>query len=113
MNRVEFTKKIINLLALMFLENEYPIIDYAKRSDEEQNRLFKLGLSQKDGFKKQSAHQVGKAVDLYFIDEDDVDKDGITQELVDPKRGWEYWHKQWEDRGGQSMIEWDKGHFEG
>ena len=113
MNRVEFTRNMCKLLAAMALDNEHPIVDYCKRSSEEQNRLYKAGLSQKDGYRKISAHQIGKAVDIYFVDIDDVDNDNITQELVDPKRGWEYWHDYWHRWGGKPMIKWDKGHFEG
>jgi len=104
MNRVEFTHNLVNLLAAMMLEGEHPIIDYVKRSAEEQKRLYEKGLSKCDGVRITSAHQGGKAADIYFIEDD---------KLSDPKKGWEYWHKLWEEKGGKSMIEWDKGHFEG
>jgi hypothetical protein len=113
MNRVEFTHQIVNLLAAMMLDKEYPIIDYVKRSKEEQKRLFDLGLSKADGVNGISGHQIGKAVDIYFPDLDDVDKDMDKNELLPPKMGWEYWHKYWEEKGGKPMIDWDKGHFEG
>lgn len=113
MNRVEFTRNINNLIAAMILDGEYPIIDYVKRSDEEQMRLFIKGLSNADGIKKISGHQRGKAVDIYFPDLDDIDKDLDKNELLPPKKGFEYWHKYWEQKGGKPMIEWDKGHFEG
>jgi peptidoglycan L-alanyl-D-glutamate endopeptidase CwlK len=35
-----------------------------KRTAEEQNRLFKKGVSKKDGYNKKSKHQGGKAVDI-------------------------------------------------
>jgi hypothetical protein len=104
MNRVEFTHQIVNLLAAMMLDGEHPIIDYVKRSPEEQNRLFKAGASKCDGINTISNHQLGKAMDIYFME------DG---EVVDSKKGWEYWHKYWEGKGGKPIIEWDKGHFEG
>lgn len=104
MTRVEFTKAIINLIAGMFLEEEFPIIDYVKRSDEEQMRMFIKGLSKCDGIRNISQHQRGKAMDIYFIE---------NGEMIDPKKGWEYWHRRWEEKGGQPMISWDKGHFEG
>ena len=50
MNRVEFTRNLVNLLAAMMLEGEHPIIDYVKRSDEEQKRLFMKGKSKCDGY---------------------------------------------------------------
>jgi hypothetical protein len=90
----------------MFLDEEQPILDYLKRSPEEQNRLFKEGKSKCDGYEKVSRHQSGKAADIYFLNED-------CSGLADPIRGWEYWHNYWEKLGGRPMIIWDKGHFEG
>jgi hypothetical protein len=118
MNRGEFTKGIAGLLIQMWNEGEYPIADFLKRSPEEQNRLFKLGKSNADGINTHSQHEFGKALDILFLDLDDADKDGITQELkVSPKKGWDYWHKEWEKKGGKAMTEWyqknDQGHFEG
>ena len=114
MNRVEFTINIVGLLKSMIDMGEHPIIDYVKRSDEEQIRLFDRKLSKCDGVKLISGHQRGRAADIYFVDLEDEDKDGIVQELKEaPKQGWEYWHKLWEQWGGKKMIEWDRGHFEG
>jgi len=113
MNRVEFTRAKNNLIAAMILDGEYPIEDYLKRSPEEQNRLFRLGLSKCDGYIIISGHQKGIADDIYFPDLDDIDKDLDKNELLPPKKGWEYWHKYWEGKGGKPMLEWDKGHFEG
>ena len=104
MDRVEFTHNLVNLIAAMILEGEHPIIDYVKRSAEEQKRLFDKGLSECDGFNKISAHQVGKAADIYFVE------DG---KLINPKKGWDYWHEYWEKKGGKPQILWDRGHFEG
>ena len=104
MNRVEFTHNLTNLLAAMFLEGEHPIIDYVKRSNEEQMHLYQEGKSKCDGVKVISRHQVGCAADIYFIED---------RKLADPKKGWEHWHRYWEEKGGSPMISWDKGHFEG
>jgi len=104
MNRVEFTRNLVNLLAAMMLEGEHPIIDYVKRSDEEQKRLFMEGKSKCDGYAVRSQHQVGKAADIYFVEEN---------KLVDPNKGFSYWHKYWQDKGGKPIIDWDKNHFEG
>ncbi len=111
MNRVEFTKASINLIAAMFLSKENPILDYVKRSDNEQAQLFLDGKSKCDGVKIISQHQVGKAVDIYFLD----DK---FKELVNPRLGWDYWHKYWEMKGGKPVIVFADGrkdncHFEG
>lgn len=104
MDRIEFTRKISELLICMFDEGESPILDYVKRSAQEQNRLYKEGKSRCDGFEITSAHQYGKAADIYFIREG---------KLADPLKGWEYWHRKWEEMGGRPMIWWDRGHFEG
>ncbi len=104
MNRIEFTGNICSLISEMIEEGEHPIIDYVKRSDLEQNRLFKDGKSKCDGIKILSAHQKGTGIDIYFIEEG---------KLTDPKMGFEHWHKRWEGMGGKSMISWDKGHWEG
>ncbi len=105
MNRVEFTRMLSNLLNAMFLEGENPIIDYVKRSKEEQMRLFAAGKSKCDGVKIVSKHQRGLAADIYFLDDE-------MKQLTDPKKGWEHWHNEWIKLGGKPMIEWDKGHFE-
>jgi hypothetical protein len=113
MNRVEFTGAKTKLLQTMIDEGEQPLEDYLKRSNEEQNRLFKLGLSKCDGYKITSGHQRGKAEDIYFQDKVTglvFDKNG---EAISPVKGWEYWHKKAEELGFKPMIEWDKGHFEG
>ena len=104
MTRVEFTQKISALINEMVYEGEHPIIDYVKRSTVEQKRLFEDGLSNCDGVTNPSKHQSGKAMDIYFV------KMGG---LVEPSKGLIYWHNRWEEMGGQPMIDWDRGHFEG
>src|SRR3990170_7332349 len=113
MNRIEFTRAKTNLLAAMFLEGESPIEDYLKRSDEEQMRMFLKGLSKCDGVKIISAHQSGRAIDIYFMDPN-------TMQLCEPKRGWEFCHNYWEKKGGKPLIylgpnktKPDYPHFEG
>ncbi len=103
-NRIDFTRQLNNLIAGMILEGEHPILDYVKRSPEEQKRLFDAGLSKCDGVNNISQHQIGVAADIYFVE------DG---KLVEPKKGFDYWHRNWEEKGGRPMIEWDKGHWEG
>jgi hypothetical protein len=112
-NRVDFTINIVGVLYEMILLGEHPIIDYVLRSTEEQKRLFDKGLSKCDGTTNYSAHQSAKAMDIYFPDLDDIDKDLDKNELLPPRLGWEHWHEVWEHHGGKPMIEWDKGHFEG
>ena len=113
MNRLTFTKEICKLILQMIYEGENPIMDWLLRTAEVQNVLYQKGQSKCDGYINKSAHQFGKAIDIYFPDIDDVDKDQNKDELISPKKGFEYWHEQWELRGGKPMIEWDGGHFEG
>ena len=105
MTRVEFTKKITLLLLEMIKRGDNPIIDYVKRSDWEQHRLFVLGKSKCDGHKNHSMHQFGKAADIYFIGEDD--------KIDWSREKYEYWHKVWHEKfGGKKIIDWDIGHYE-
>ncbi len=102
----------------MISQDESPIADFLKRSLEEQNRLFREGLSKCDGISKISQHQVGKALDIYFQDIKDIDKDGDTIELITPLKGWDFWHARWEEMGGKPVIVFSDGrkdncHFEG
>lgn len=104
MTRIEFTVNIVALLHQMILLGEHPIIDYVKRSDEEQMHLYQEKKSKCDGIKTISKHQVGRAMDIYFIEQGNI---------VDPHIGFEHWHNLWEKWGGQPKIDWDLGHFEG
>ena len=105
MTRVEFSYNLCQLIIEMFKEGEQPLIDFVKRSAEEQKRLYDLKLSKCDGRIIVSQHQLGRAADIYFV------KDG---KLVEPKFGHEYWHRRWADTyKGAEMIEWDAGHYEG
>lgn len=103
MTRVEFTKRIALLLNEMVEAGELPIIDFVKRSEQEQKRLFDANLSKCDGRIVVSQHQVGKAMDIYFVEEG---------KLAEPKKGIDHWHNRWIDQGGDPMIMWDKNHFE-
>ena len=103
MTRIDFTSAIIYLLNEMAAEGEQPIIDYVKRSANEQKRLFKEGKSKCDGKTKISAHQRGKAMDIYFIVNGKLDM-GLER--------YERWHSIWETIGGKPMIKWDLPHFE-
>ncbi len=113
MTRLEFTINIVGLLKSMIDMGEHPVIDYVKRSPQEQKRLFDAKLSKCDGIHDHSGHEYGKAVDIYFPDVDDVDKDMDKNELLPPKLGWKYWHDLWANWGGQPEISWDRSHFEG
>ena len=105
MTRIAFTNKITSLLRMMIVLGENPIIDFVKRTEAEQRRLFDAGLSKCDGINIVSNHQFGKAMDIYFIDP-------ATSALADPIKGFAYWHEKWVEMGGNPMIEWDQGHFD-
>ena len=106
MKRSEFTARIAQLLAEMVEAGEKPLLDYVKRSDDEQHALFERGLSKLDGFNKVSRHQRGCAADIYFPNEDGT---GLTE----PIKGFKYWHDRWVELGGRREISWDRGHYEG
>jgi hypothetical protein len=106
MSRVLFTAILVDLLDDMIRQGDHPIVDYVKRSEEEQKRLFDAGLSKCDGVTNISKHQVGRAVDIYLI------KDGAMLDwaIVPEKAKW--YHDLWESLGGKPSISWDEGHFE-
>ncbi len=106
MKRRKFTAALGKLLVDMMLKGEKPLLDWVKRSPEEQKRLFDLGLSKCDGTDKISAHQRGRAADILFQNE-------AGTGICEPIKGWDYWHRRWEEFGGRPMIGWDKAHFEG
>ncbi len=89
----------------MKFEGLQPFIDFCKRSDEEQKRLYLQGLSKCDGIIKISQHQRGRAVDIYLLD-DNGKLVEWTEELA------ETWHKNWENMGGNPIIPWDLNHFD-
>jgi hypothetical protein len=105
MNRHEFSMLVVDLLLAMEADGLRPFIDFCKRSDEEQKRLYLQGLSKCDGIVKVSQHQFGKAVDIYFL--------GETGKLLEwSKVEADQWHEWWMDHGGEPGIPWDLGHFE-
>ena len=106
MKRHEFTAALGKLLVDMILKGERPLLDWVKRSPEEQARLFEQGLSKCDGVNKLSRHQRACAADILFLNE-------AGNGICEPIKGWGYWHDRWEQFGGKPMIGWDKGHFEG
>jgi len=103
--RVEFTEALGSLLQYMINEGDTPIVDFVKRSNEEQKRLFDAGLSKCDGVVKISKHQTGEAVDVYLL---------VGGKLHDWNADdrWDKYHTFWEESGGRPVLEWDKGHFE-
>jgi hypothetical protein len=104
--RTSFSKMLIDLVSFMLANDDYPILDYLKRSTEEQRRLYELGLSKCDGKIKLSQHQKGLAIDIYL-----ARPDGTLKDWNDEGKG-KFYHDYWETLGGAPEISWDVGHFE-
>ena len=104
--RQSFNIAFVKLLNAMVEAGEIPLVDFVKRSNEEQARLFKAGLSHCDGVNKRSKHQTGMAVDIYLTDADGRLKDWTMNGLAVK------YHSYWESLGGQPAIQWDLGHYE-
>lgn len=104
--RTSFAKMLIDLTSFMLANDDYPILDYLKRSTEEQARLFELKLSKCDGRIKLSQHQKGLAIDIYL-----ARVDGTLKDWNDEGKG-KFYHDYWETLGGAPIILWDVGHFE-
>ena len=96
----------INLDRLSGEHNFSPAIDYAKRSPEEQRRLYDAGASKCDGRVKVSRHQVGLAFDVLLFAPDGT---LVAHWPVDISKKY---HALWSLWGGGKVIEWDVGHFE-
>jgi hypothetical protein len=80
---------------------------YYYRSAEQQNILFKAGLTKCDGYINRSRHQDMTAADLYLATEQGI------QWVWNEEKAIKY-HKIWEEQyGGKPIIMWDLGHFEG
>ena len=107
MKRTHFTRALAELIMYICNEGDLPILDYVKRSDEEQKRLFDLGLSKCDGVNKISQHQKGRAADIYLLDENGALLD--WNKVIDKRTKYRDF---WENSGGAKMIDWDQGHWE-
>ncbi len=107
--RDQFTRELASLLQYMLNEGDTPILDFVKRSTEEQARLFAAGLSKCDGVKIVSKHQSGLAADIYLLD---MDGKLVNWNSV-PEKSSKY-HAFWDSCScsGRMVIEWDRGHFE-
>ena len=112
--RSRFTNSLALLLLQMDANKDLPILDFVKRSKEEQKRLFEAGLSNCDGETNISKHQVGLAADIYLLTPDQA---AIIDWKTIPEK-WQYYHNFWETLGGHPVLHdkdgkpWDLGHFE-
>lgn len=108
MRKSDFTVSVAKLILWVEKQGWYPLLDYALRSTEEQQRMYANKLSKCDGITTFSAHQYGRmpgryAVDLYIHDGDkNISKEDIYEKA----------HDYWSALGGKPMIKWDQAHFE-
>ena len=65
--RMMFFRKFMQLTNFACLQGIGFIVTSFDRTAEEQNELFKKGKSQRDGYKKKSAHQRWLAMDIVVI----------------------------------------------
>ena len=105
MTRAEFTYKIAQLIVWTKEDAGLDLIaDWLLRDLETQKRMFGQGKSKCDGIVKVSAHQSGKALDIYIIDKGVLSWDKAIFNIL---------HDKWDEMGGAPRIDWDLGHFEG
>ena len=126
MTRIEFSKKITGLIQRMFAEGDNPCPHEWFRDARLQAIYYQQGrgnpgaiITNCDGINKKSAHQSGKAIDVYLTDDDgeivwDVLKEGCEKY----KEKILYYHSIWDkEYGGKPMIDKpglrDFPHFEG
>lgn len=104
MTRTKFAMMVVLLVLYVQFATPYnAIIDYVKRSLVGQAWLFKRKKSKRDGVKKISRHQRGKAIDLY------LERKG---KLVWSVPTYKKIHKFWSFLGGRPGLSWDRAHFE-
>ena len=112
--RSRFTNALALLLLQMDSCKDVPLLDFVKRTTEEQKRLYEAGLSGCDGERIISKHQLGLAADIYLLS---PDAKSIIDWKTIPLRS-EYYHEFWETLGGLPVLKdsegkpYDLGHFE-
>ena len=98
-----------------------PVIDYVLRSAIGQKEMFDNNVSGCDGYIKKSAHQFGKAMDIYLVKLNSKGNPYIDYNWTDDEKAYK-WHKRWQELGGKGMIIFtnrlghkieDRCHFEG
>jgi hypothetical protein len=114
MNKRDFCKNICSLILEMISDGNQPIMDWLLRSLIDQQQAFKDGYSKLDGVTKLSAHQMARALDIYFCY---TDTNGDVQVDYDCSKTGDLhakYHAIWVSKyGGKEIIEWDKDHYEG
>jgi len=103
MKRTDFTRKLGHLLVYADEQGLDVLIGWVLRDRETQQRMFDKKLSKCDGISKVSAHQTGKAADIYIIENGKISED---------KEKYKVLHAFWTVIGGKPMLDWDMGHFE-
>ena len=121
MNRRQFTKNSAKLITEMVEAGDMPVIDYVLRSAIGQKEMFDNNVSGCDGYIKKSAHQFGKAMDIYLVKLNSKGNPYIDYNWTDDEKAYK-WHKRWQELGGKGMIIFtnrlghkieDRCHFEG
>jgi D-alanyl-D-alanine dipeptidase len=103
-SRQDFAKALQKLLAFAHDDCGFELVmDWLLRDAETQKRFYQQGKSKCDGYNRRSAHQTGKAIDIYIVDDGQ-----ISGRMAD----YQKLHDYWMDLGGEPMISWDMGHFE-
>lgn len=105
--QILFMDKILRPLGL------WPKLDWTKRSEYDQYELFKAKASKCDGVIKISAHQIGRAADIYAIGPGPKDKPIIIDVKKEIPGPWAIIRENWVELGGKPALSWDPCHFEG
>jgi len=98
--RVDFLAKIAKLILRAELGGIPLLCFYYHRTAEDQNRLFKEGKSNCDGYKKISKHQVWRAMDFVILDDD-------GKCIWNHEARYEVLGEIWESLGGTWGGRWD------
>lgn len=120
--RAEFNKKLNEFMLEMYAAGDQPVEHEVFRTSEQQQIYWKIGrefvdgkwvekgavVTKLDGIIKRSAHQLGLAVDIYFVINGEIKYSGKELEQLLTK-----WHEVWQNKyGGRPMLDWDKPHFQ-
>lgn len=84
---VHYKLQLIVGYALAISKRDF-FVNEGLRTTEKQQEYYKKGVSQLDGIKKKSNHQLGRAVDVYYVGWSNRDKsnDPRWEELIDSFR---------------------------
>ena len=101
LKRWEFERKFALLVTKAAIQNIRFITTSFLRTPEQQNSLFLQGLTNCDGYKKKSMHQLGRARDIVILD---AEGDLVWVHTAD----YDYLGNTWEAMGGTHGGRWFK-----